>query len=54
MESAGADPADLTSTFSPANYVSQAAAICDLPALWTQTNKTDGLLTLKPLSQANA
>jgi hypothetical protein len=44
MESAGADPADLTSTLSPANLVSQAAAIWDRPALCTQTNKTEGLL----------
>jgi hypothetical protein len=44
MESAGADPADLTSTSPLDKWVKNAAAICDLPALCTQTNKTEGLL----------
>src|SRR4051812_7963296 len=42
---AGSDPADRTSTLSPARWRSQPAAIWDRPALWTQTNKTMGLLT---------
>jgi hypothetical protein len=43
--SAGAEPADRTSTRSPARWVRKAAAIWDRPALCTQTNNTDGRLT---------
>ncbi len=39
----GWEPAERTSTRSPARWVSQAAAIWERPALWTQTNSTDGL-----------
>src|SRR5664279_2802248 len=41
--SAGSDPADQITTWSPASCLSQPAAICDRPALWTQTNRTVGL-----------
>ena len=41
--SPGSEPAERTSTRSPARWVSQAAAIWERPALWTQTNSTDGL-----------
>ncbi|GAB2481130.1 hypothetical protein GCM10026982_01220 [Nocardiopsis aegyptia] len=41
-ESAGAEPAERTSTRSPARCRSQAAAIWERPALWTQTNSTEG------------
>jgi hypothetical protein len=42
--SAGADPAERTSTVSPARWRSQPAAIWERPALCTQTNRTLGLL----------
>src|SRR5688572_5135239 len=42
-ESAGAEPAESTSTRSPARCCGQPAAICERPALWTQTNRTVGL-----------
>src|SRR6476659_3003790 len=41
--SAGAEPAERTSTASPARWRSQPAAIWERPALWTQTNRTLGL-----------
>src|SRR5436190_6192496 len=41
--SAGAEPAERTSTVSPARWRSQPAAIWERPALWTQTNRTVGL-----------
>ena len=44
--SAGSEPAERTSTLSPARWRSQPAAIWERPALWTQTNRTLGLLTL--------
>ena len=40
--SAGAEPADRTSTWPPDKWVRNAAAIWDRPALWTQTKSTDG------------
>nr|KEP23677.1 hypothetical protein DA06_05930 [Georgenia sp. SUBG003] len=40
--SAGAEPAERTSIAPPARWFSQAAAIWDRPALWTQTNRTLG------------
>jgi len=39
-ESAGADPADRTSTRSPPRWARKAAAIWERPALWTQTKRT--------------
>jgi hypothetical protein len=39
-ESAGAEPALRTDTRPPAYLVSSAAAICERPALCTQTNRT--------------
>ena len=42
--SPGLEPAERTSTRSPARWVSQAAAIWERPALWTQTNRTDGFV----------
>src|SRR5271168_1315072 len=42
--SAGSVPAERTSMRSPARWASSPAAICDRPALWTQTNRTLGLL----------
>ena len=42
--SAGADPAERTSTRSPARWDSHAAAIWDRPALWTQTKSTEGFM----------
>src|SRR4051812_6095489 len=42
MSSAGADPAERTTMRSPAWWVRRAAAICERPALWTQTNRTSG------------
>lgn len=43
--SPGAEPAERTSTLSPARCRSQPAAIWERPALWTQTNSTLGVLT---------
>jgi hypothetical protein len=40
--SPGSDPADRTSTASPARCRSQPAAICERPALCTHTNSTLG------------
>ena len=40
--SAGMDPAERTSTRSPASSRSQPAAIWERPALWTQTKRTEG------------
>src|ERR1700731_325667 len=40
---AGLVPAERTSMRSPAMRLSKAAAICERPALWTQTNRTLGL-----------
>ena len=42
MSSAGAVPAERTTTRSPAWWASRAAAIWERPALWTQTNRTSG------------
>ena len=42
ISSAGAVPAERTTTRSPAWWASRAAAICERPALWTQTNSTSG------------
>ena len=42
MVSAGAVPAERTTTRSPAWWASSAAAIWERPALWTQTNSTSG------------
>src|SRR5258705_13969810 len=39
----GLVPAEYTSTVSPAILLIRPAAICDLPAFLTQTNRTDGL-----------
>src|SRR3954447_18223262 len=39
----GAEPAERTSTRSPASWRSQPWAIWERPALWTQTNRTLGL-----------
>src|SRR5437763_1396221 len=43
MRSPGAEPAERTSTLSPARWRSQPWAIWERPALWTQTNRTLGL-----------
>src|SRR5919107_2640358 len=43
IRSAGSEPAERTSTVSPASCRSQPAAICERPALCTQTNRTLGL-----------
>src|SRR5438128_1855755 len=40
--SAGADPAERTTTRSPPWWASSAAAIWERPALWMQTNRTSG------------
>src|SRR3954470_19740397 len=45
--SAGSDPAERTSTASPARCRSQPAAIWERPALCTQTNRTLGLSLTK-------
>ena len=42
MRSAGCEPADRIATRSPPRCASQPAAICERPALWTQTNSTVG------------
>lgn len=42
MESAGADPAERTSTLPWLKAVRKPAAICERPALWTHTNSTLG------------
>src|SRR4051794_38385861 len=39
--SPGTEPAERTSTRSPARWVRNPAAICERPALWTQTNRTE-------------
>ncbi|MNW67925.1 hypothetical protein D3C74_466020 [compost metagenome] len=41
--SAGMDPAERTSTAPPDRARRNPAAIWERPALWTQTNKADGL-----------
>ncbi len=41
--SAGADPAERTSTASPARWRRKAAAIWERPALWTQRKSTTGV-----------
>src|SRR5689334_11928003 len=43
--SAGCDPADRTTTRPAAWWSSSAAAICERPALWMQTNKTSGVVS---------
>jgi hypothetical protein len=43
MVSTGAEPAERISTWSPARWRSQPAAIWERPALCTQTNSTLGL-----------
>ncbi len=48
--SAGAEPAERTSTRSPARCDSHAAAIWERPALWTQTNRTEGFSDTAGLS----
>src|SRR5215211_3867450 len=48
--SAGSDPAERTSTASPASWRRKPAAICDRPALWIQTNRTDGLSAIRSFS----
>jgi hypothetical protein len=45
--SPGLESAERTSTRSPARWVSHAAAICDRPALCTQTNSAEGLIGLQ-------
>ena len=40
--SAGSDPADRTTTRSPPRCSVNSAAICERPALWTQTYSTSG------------
>src|SRR5689334_4191053 len=50
--SAGAEPAERTSIRSPARWRSQPAAICERPALCTQTNRTLGLSDMAPSSLA--
>src|SRR6476620_7608120 len=42
MGSAGADPADRTSTRPPDRWAVYAAAIWERPALWTHTKSTEG------------
>ena len=44
IDSLGADPAERTSTRSPARWVSHPAAIWERPALCTHTNNTLGLV----------
>src|ERR1022692_610769 len=44
--SAGSEPAERTRTAPSARWFSSAAAICDRPALWTQTNRTSGTLVM--------
>jgi hypothetical protein len=49
--SVGADPADRTATRSPPRWLRKAAAICERPALWTQTNSTDGLALVSDMGR---
>src|SRR5829696_3383493 len=49
IDPAGADPADSTSTRSPARWRSQPAAIWERPALCTQTNRTVALSVISGL-----
>ncbi len=44
---AGADPAERTSTRSPARWERNPAAIWERPALWTQTNNTLEVVDMK-------
>src|SRR5690606_5386651 len=44
--SAGAEPAERTSTAPPDRARRYPAAICDRPALCTQTNRADGLVSV--------
>ncbi len=46
--SPGFEPAERTSTRSPARWVSQAAAIWERTALWTHTNRTGDLRGTRP------
>src|SRR5687767_2676907 len=48
--SAGWDPADRTSISPLASVVRNAAAIWERPALWTQTNRTEGFLAVSVLT----
>src|SRR6478609_5948663 len=45
--SAGCDPADRTSTAPCERLVRNAAAIWERPALWTQTNRTEGFWLMR-------
>ena len=47
VRSAGSEPADRTSTRSPARACRKPAAIWERPALWTQTNRTVGLSLMR-------
>src|SRR3954447_1447820 len=49
--SAGSDPADRTVTLSPARCLRYPAAICERPALCTQTNRTVGLSVMARASR---
>ena len=44
--SAGAEPAERTSIRPSPRVVRNAAAIWERPALWTQTNRTEGFLAV--------
>src|SRR6476661_4551975 len=48
--SAGCEPAERTSISPLARVVRKAAAIWERPALWTQTNRTDGFLAVSVLT----
>src|SRR6478609_2845610 len=48
--SAGWEPADRTSIAPLESVVRKAAAICERPALWTQTNRTEGFLAVSVLT----
>jgi hypothetical protein len=44
---AGCDPAEVTRTRPAAWWSSSAAAICDRPASWVQTNRTSGTSAMR-------
>lgn len=51
----GLEPAERTCTFPGARWAAIAAAICERPALWTQTNKISGtVLAIAPEACAAA
>src|SRR5690606_15119921 len=54
IASFGSEPADSTSTRSPARWRSHPAAICERPALCTQTNRTVGVVDISVLSPVSA